>query len=564
MTDLILSPLGPAILLAAAGGLLRLLSRPRWSFVLALGAAAAVATALTLLILLPTVGTVSWEAVWWPLIVAPLELLWLLDGWNWLAVLLILLSGLGAVLITWRAVGWRTGAYHGLSLAFLGAACLTVVSDNLLVLSGAWIATDILLVARARGSRPTTGSAPVALASASSLLVFLAIGITSLPIAATSLTRAPLPTESILLLLLAAGLRMAAYPWHLWLTPGSAIRYRGTQWLVAGVALVTGGWLLGRIYPLGASEWLSQPVWPPMLTAAVFAAGLAIWGASPGDRLLLLASSRGAWIWLTLILAGPESGQLALAAALATAVLGLLLFVVGESIQTQFGWRVPLALSAATLIGLPLTVGLVAQAFAPPPNLFLWLLITVGNGLALSIVLATGWPASAVSRAPVAARPPGTAASIFSLETLRRVRASITRPMLRLFTVFGLAAVPVVLWGLRPEALASLVGAEPPLTFLGALGELGFGQVLSILLTPVLAGLFAWLLLQPSAAVPELELWRPRLGLIAGLAWSLHGLSWGLNWLEAAWRTLLRIVEGEAYFGWLLLALLLTWLIVQP
>ena len=86
----------------------------------------------------------------------------------------------------------------------LAAAAVTVVSDNLLALSGIWVATDVLLVARARGSSPVAGSAPTGLVASGSLLMLLAIGITSLDVASTSLAAADLPPETLALLLLAA------------------------------------------------------------------------------------------------------------------------------------------------------------------------------------------------------------------------------------------------------------------------------------------------------------------------------------------------------------------------
>ena len=121
----------------------------------------------------------------------------------------MLLAGSGAVLLTWRAPGKRSGAYHGHSCGLLGAAALTVVSDNLLTVSAIWVATDILLVARARGSRAQGGATPVWLEVTGSLLMLVAIGITSSSLAAATLTAVALPPETMILLLGVAAVLLA-------------------------------------------------------------------------------------------------------------------------------------------------------------------------------------------------------------------------------------------------------------------------------------------------------------------------------------------------------------------
>ena len=148
MNDLLRSPLGPAIVLLVASALLRVFASPRRA--LALLTLAPLAASFILVTSLRASGVAVRELTWWPLVTPPLRVLWALDGWNWLALTLLLVVGGAAVLLTWQLPGKRAGAYHGMSFALLGAAALTLVSDNLLALSGAWVATDILLVARAR------------------------------------------------------------------------------------------------------------------------------------------------------------------------------------------------------------------------------------------------------------------------------------------------------------------------------------------------------------------------------------------------------------------------------
>ncbi len=371
MNDLLRSPLGPAIVLLFASALLRVVASPRRALVLALLTLAPLAASFVLLMDLRSSGVVVRELTWWPLVMPPLRVLWALDGWNWLGLALLLIVGGSAVLLTWQLPGKRAGAYHGMSFALLGAAALTMVSDNLLALSGAWVATDILLVARARGSRAQGNTAPVWLEVAGSLLLLMAIGITSSTVASTTLATARLPSEVIALLLVVAGLRMAAYPLHLWLAPSGAGRDRGTQLLINGLGIVTGGWLLGRVFVLGAGAWFSNPLWPPLLIFLALVAGLAAWTSRERDRLALLSSGRATWLWLVVALAPTATARDALGWAMAGVILGLALLAVGQAINEQWRWRVPVALAAITLAGLPLTAGMPARALFEPVHLAL-------------------------------------------------------------------------------------------------------------------------------------------------------------------------------------------------
>ena len=387
MNDLLRSPLGPAIVLLFASALLRAVASPRRA--LAALTLAPLVASFVLLMILRSSGVAVRELIWWPLVTPPLRVLWALDGWNWLALALLLFVGGTAVLLTWQSPGKRSGAYHGMSFALLGAAALTLVSDNLLALSGAWVATDILLVARARGSRAKGNTAPVWLEVAGSLLMLMAIGITSISAATASLATARLPAEAIALLLVVAALRMAAYPLHLWLAPSGSGRDRGTQLLLNGLALVTGAWLLGRVFVLGAGAWFSNPLWLPLLIFLTLLAGLAAWTSRERDRLALLSSGRATWLWVMVALAPAASARDTLGWAMTGVVLGLALLAVGQAINEEWRWRVPMALAALTLAGLPLTAGMPARALIQTPHLALLLLLAVADGLAVATALAS-------------------------------------------------------------------------------------------------------------------------------------------------------------------------------
>ena len=311
MNELFLSPLGPALLLFLASIALRIFASPRRSSVLALLTLLPLALTTVLLIRLRSLpGALVASTTWWPVVVPAQEILWAMDGWNWLSLLLILLTGTTAILLTWFVPGKRSGAFHGLSMLLLATAAVTVVSDNLLALSGAWVATDIALIAVARSRQapaldgePRRRTAPIWYVAGGSLLVMMAIGITSLSIASTNLASASFPPETVILLLVAAALRMAAYPLHVWLAPDSVARDRGTQLLVNGIGLITGAWLLGRLVVLGAATWLADPVWIPLLTILVLVASIAAWLSRRADRFSMLASARATWLWLAVALA---------------------------------------------------------------------------------------------------------------------------------------------------------------------------------------------------------------------------------------------------------------------
>ncbi|MCS6842869.1 MAG: hypothetical protein NZ528_00870 [Caldilineales bacterium] len=562
MNDLFLSPVGPALLLLLTGVLLRLAPQVRRSSLMAAMLVAPSLAALALLLRLRLLQVPDLTTTWSPLVIPPLQLRWSLDGWNWLALLLLTIVGLGAVLLTWRLPGPRSGAFHGLSLLLLSAAALAVVSGNLLTLSGAWIASDVLLVARAREPRAPQGAVQGGLVAAGSLLFTLAIYITNASGVTAPLARATLPPETVMLLGLAAALRMAVYPLHQWLAPGpGAARTLGTGLLLCGVSLVTGGWLLGRLYEAAAGQLLTAPFWPLLLVALTLAAGLAAWATREADCLTLLTSSRGGWLWLTLAMAAPGLGRDALGWGLVTAVLGIALFAVGQVLFTQWGWRLPLLLSGGLLVGAPLLAGFPVRALAPAQGLPLWLLLTAADGLAVASVLAPLYRPRSVAdpgpQQPAAGRPPLSPA-LSLVSPLVGQPGWMNWPLARLLVAFSLIAVPVFVWGLRPELLAQLAGFGVSLTLAEALRLTPPGQWLSMAAALALAVGLAW-----AAAQPALAAARSRLAVFLRLDWALDAALNVLAWLGNVVRMLLRTVEGEGYVGWVALLALLIWLLAR-
>lgn len=551
MSELLLSPLGPAFVLLAAGVLLSLFARWHWPRALSLLALVGLAGTIALFVYLRSYGRPSLELAWWPLVISPLTLRWSLKGWNGLALLLLLLIGSDAALLTWRSPGWRAGAHHGLNLLLLGCAALSVVSNNLLALSATWVATDILLIMAARGEEPRAGNTPVSLVAGSSLLAFLAIGITSLSLSSAPLTMAHLPIEALFLLMLAAALRMTAFPFHLWLVPNTPMRLRGRQWLVSGIGMVSGGWLAGHLYTMGIAPWLTIPALPILFAVGSLLGALVALLSDASDYLAFLASGRASWIWLIMALAASSgAGLVAAGWALTTAVLGLMALTVGEVSTRYWGWRPPLLLAAGLWGGLPLLTGLPTLALTQPGTVSLWLLMLLGQTATIACVFRL-WHARPQSRQ--------AAASSLTLQ-VGTVRLQVDGTMLRLFVAFGLSAVPALLWGLQPGRLA---GSGSAFTLSGFLHLLQPGDV-ALMVISLTAGiaLAGWL---------DLVVWsRPaaarrghRLAGLLSLRWVLSWASWALSWVEDGWRVVLTVVEGEGYWGWLTLVTLLVWLVVR-
>lgn len=565
MDDLLLSPVGPAVVLLAAGALLRVLPRPQRASLLALLTLGPLAAALLLLLRLRLTQVSDLIAVWWPLVTPPLRLRWTLDGWNWLMVFLLLLVATTGVLLTWREPGRRAGAYHGLSFLLLGSAVLVVISGNLLTLGGAWIASDILLVARTRESRMPQGAVTGSLVAAGSLLFLLALGITSLTTTTAPWPTAALPAETLALLMAAAALRMGAYPLHLWLVPEQNGRSAGTQLLLTGVAVVTGGWLLGRLHPLGAAYWLSNPIWQPLLVMLALAAGILAWASRRLERLPSLGANRATWLWFSLALATPALGQDVLGSGLVTVVLGLALYIVGDTIRTLWGWRVPLFLALGILAGGPLLPGFAVRAAAAPTSPLLWLLATVSEGLAYACVIsAIMRPATAPASSAASSTAPGWTAQGQRQSSLAGQLADrgaiLNWPVMRMVMAFSLLTVPALIWGIWPELLAQLAGFNAAPTLIDLLQAISAERWASLFLSLALGAGLAWVLGQPSSSLAR---WRDRAAQAMSLGWALNGLLWLTAWAGETARTLLRVLEGEGYLGWIALLMLLLWLVAR-
>lgn len=550
MKDLLTSPLSPAIILLAAGVLLRAVHSPRNKSTLAVLITAPLLGAFLLVVWLRASTAPTYAIGWWPLVIPRLQVQWTLDGWNWLGAMLLLIVGASSAMLTWREPGKRSGAFHGLNLILLAAAMLTVTSDNLLVLSGAWVALDILLLARARGSRAQIDATPIWLVVGGSLLVLVSIGITSLSLASSSLSIARLPREALILLAVAAALRMAAYPLHLWLAPTGVPRDRGAQWLLSGVGLATGGWLLGRLLPLGLSAILADTGWVAVFTICLLAASLAAWSGRDQDRVALLASSRAVWIWLLVLLSPASAAREVVGWGLACTVISMTLVVVGQALNDQWRYRLPLALGILTLVGLPLTTGMAARAFIDGPSLVLWIALALADGLAV---------AAALTLLAASGQPKTGGSPVVRWDKAGR-RLVVVWPWARLLVGVGVAMVPNLLWSIQPTRLSALADFNQALSFGRLLAQFGLSGLLAVGVSLAAGVGFYWVTLSPGRLSPR---WHARLASAAGLTWAVNAAGWLLQWVERAWRNALLIVEGEGYLGWIVFLFLLALLVIK-
>ena len=92
MNEYLLSPLGPALILLAGSILLRIIASPRRASVLALLTLVPLGLTFASLLRMQTVGAATWQFTWWPLVMPQIQVRWALDGWNWLALAMVVLA----------------------------------------------------------------------------------------------------------------------------------------------------------------------------------------------------------------------------------------------------------------------------------------------------------------------------------------------------------------------------------------------------------------------------------------------------------------------------------------
>ncbi|MBC8448942.1 MAG: hypothetical protein H8D78_14445 [Chloroflexi bacterium] len=553
MVNLFVTPLGPGLVLLLAALALTFVRRrlPRWvSLVIALLAIISAGGLLLWLVASGQPGQFAWA--WDPVTLPGGLWQWQIDGWSWLAVLLLLLLGVVAILMTWEEPSAGRSPTLAATLMLLAAASIFIFSANLLTLAASWVVLDVALGLRVMAERRGDPCGrPWALNSLGTLLLLGALLFAG-PEGAQQALSAETAPLSVLALLLAALLRCGAYPLHIWLLPQEP---RGRSGLITLhlIAPLTGLWLLGRAHGLAGPYYRLQPAWAAVGVLGMLGSGLAAWLAEEeGPRTAWVAINR---ISLTVLAAAlaPEQGPAAIAWPLTMLTLGVGSLIVGQAISRRWGWRQLLGLAVLTLIGFPGTPGFPARfvlsQLTTLPILFspLWLLALLAETLlAAALLPALLCRGAEVRRCGGAPLLPCSPAPLLLCSLIPAV----------------LLAVPLLIWGLQPPFLASFAGlpGEDPIfqPLLAQARQISPLTWVSLLLPWAAGALLAW---RRERLLAGLRGGREAVERVVRLEWGYRALGWAVERIADVLRGLGTVVEGEGYLGWLGLAALLGWLL---
>ncbi|MCX6031439.1 MAG: hypothetical protein NT169_19340 [Chloroflexi bacterium] len=580
---LFLHPLGPACVLSLAGLLLGVADRltgwqaaQRQARLLAYGRLAwslvAVAGAMAVMVILrlpPVHGGLRW--VWQPLTVAGSALEWRLDGWNWLAGLLILLLT-ATVLLLDDTAATRTGGLlsdsrrtpaSAMRTLWLGAAALAFVfSANVITLAVCALLLDGALALRLQPerSRDPAGRAWVFLSVTGWLLLSLLVLLAEDGIR-EPLTGGTFSGIELGLLWLVALIRAGVYPLHFWLI-GSDQPAAQTSAVLSpdAVALhlivpTTGLWLLGRVYEAAGPQWLHRPEWAALGALALLGTALVAWVAEDESwRWRWIALNRASLVVMAAYVA-ETAGPSALVWSLVTFSLGSALLAAGQAIRAHWNWRLPVWVAALALWGFPGTPGFLARTVLTlgvptDPSLHSGQALAVAVPLFAIILIAETLLAAALWQAAVGG------------ET-----ATDTRPagvvVVRLSLALGLLAAPVLAWGLAPVQLAALAGLRAGETF-PALPWLLVHVRRSIWIGLILSGVAGAVLgLYRERIFAQMRGWQRGITAVVSLEWLYRAAGAGLALAGSGLQYFATLGEGEGYLGWLALAAVILWVLLR-
>lgn len=561
--SLLLQPLGPALILALGGLLLWLASRfsRRYAWGRPRGARRRLRRPLALLIVAaaswswlrvmasPAGREVGWR--WQPLTVAGAPLRWQMDGWNGLAVLLLLL--LTAVLLLLDEDEPTEEPIVGSlerTLWLAAAAVVFVCSANMLTVASSWPVLDALLVLRLYPGRQKepAGRTWGLLVMTMPLLLFVVVmlGEAGLP---APLIGGRFGRQELALLWLLGLMRTGVYPFHFWLTAPGAGR-AGPDAAGHLIGPVAGIWFLARVQALAGAELTRRPEWVALGALALLGSAMAAWLAG-----------RAAWRWRWIAI---NRASVVLLAAYVSAVPGpatfawpLLAFGLGAALLAaglwprgaDGAWRWPALAGALILWGMPGTVGFLARsALIFPTELALAAPLFGVVLVSETLLVAALWEN--------VRRPEAAALRLQAAATSWAVRWRVTAAV-------ALLAVPAIGWGLFPQHLAGLVGFALPEA----------GQNLAQIIVTSRRSIWIGLVLAAGLGT-LLGLWRDRLfqgmrgwqriiGQVVGLEWLYRGAVAGLRLLGSGLQYFATLGEGEGYLGWLALAGLILWVLLQ-
>jgi hypothetical protein len=561
----IVSPIGPALVLLL-GAMVevivgRWVRRPGWLTGLALFF---VALAVWLFLGLRTEPVVPiFSLPWQPPLQTGANLLWVGDGWNWyISGLILLLGGVGILLdlnTPRPSAGANRRAHSSLAihLGVLAAGLLFVGSGNVLTAMLTWVVLDLFTLVRGATRSDDEDqddpgwNSPQHQAKGLSLLGALLLLIGLLPAGPSGpgqpLQDGLLPPETVALMLLASLIRAGIYPFHLWLLPSDGLRVNVAERLLDHmVPVLCGLWLLGWTVGLGIEYILLQPDILFMLILSLTGSALAAWTASdqPNHTTFVLITSAGLAA-LSGALAFRE-GPVGLIWPTTAFALGGGLWLVGDQVWQTWGWQIPVSVGALALAGVPFTPGFLTQ-----PSLArlltegpIFLLLFVGLVLAQSIQIAAmlrSWSAGAHGGE-------------------QRFRSGVT---IRLLIAVVALAIPLAVVGFFPEAMASLASLEdaiPPM-----LGNpptvIAEWPVLVTVALPLALGIL--LVSNQPALWAQLGPWPQRISRVTRLQWLFRLSWWGMNQFSSGWASVLQVLEGAGYMGWVMVLCLMIFLLLR-
>lgn len=560
--SLLFSPIGPALILLAGAAVVvgpgRLVRRTGWITGIALGV---VGLAALLYVGLQFVGVVpTYGRPWQPLLQSATNLYWIADGWNYyIGALVLLVGGLG-ILLNRAATGGnrppsRINAVLAMDLAILAASLLFVNSGNLLTVLLTWVFLDLTVILRLSVETTPAGEAGTASVRSSEAQIFSLVGAMFLLIGilpagpsglAQELAVGNIPTETLVLLLLATTIRSGLYPFHLWLLPRSTQRLNLSERLLDHLAPVLGGlWLLGWTLHLGGATLLLAPEVLLVITLAIFAAALAAWTARDHVHYVVFVLITSAGVAALAGILGQNSGPASLFWPLTAFILGGGLWLVGEQVWRAWGWQIPVSVGALALAGVPFTPGFMSQPA---------LATLLNNGPAywpafLVYVLAQGMLIASVLRSWGA-----------------DYKASTDLPdnyLIKLLAACLALGLPLAVAGFLPrfaETLVAIPGTIP--TTLGNPPNVVAGiDVWLTLALPLLLG-FGLVWMQPRVW-PRLGDWPNRVSQVSQLEWLFQLMVWGIDRAAQIGNNVLRVAEGAGYVGWFVVMLLIGLLLVR-
>ncbi|HMN29079.1 MAG TPA: hypothetical protein PKE45_13085, partial [Caldilineaceae bacterium] len=307
LLDLLISPLGPALVLLLGAGVLLLYGRWLHRADLLTGLALVfVAIAALLLYSLREQSVVPVLGLpWQPLLQSGTNFLWVGDGWNWyISGLILLLGGLGLLLELNRepVMARRVHGSLAINLVMLAAALLFVSSGNLLTAIFTWVVLDIVVLVRNAPRLEQLidgGPGDDNYARGLSLVGALFLMIALLPAGprgpSLELQNSSLPLDAGVFVVLAAAIRAGIYPFHLWLIPHrNRVTNLSERLLEHLVPVLCGLWLLGWAFRLGGQAFWQRPEAIALLILSLLGSALAAWTAkekSEHTTLVLITSA---------------------------------------------------------------------------------------------------------------------------------------------------------------------------------------------------------------------------------------------------------------------------------